>query len=196
MTTSVWYAAYGSNLSRERFDIYLRGGCPQGATHSFPGCRDLSPPTQDVAGELGTQLAFGGFSQTWGGGVAFVRDTPGARTLVRMYLITLDQFEDVVAQENWLVPGTVTVEPSTEQVVLDGDHTYRLVIPLGERDGVPVLTISQLPVTEVAEPTAAYLHYIGTGLRESHGLSTDALVDYLVSAPGAPGADAVRAAVS
>lgn len=196
MTTKVWYAAYGSNLSRERFDVYLRGGRPEGATHTYPGCRDPSDPSDDIADELDAQLAFGGFSQTWGGGVAFIRDQAGARTKVRLYLLTLEQFEDVVAQENWIVPGTVTIEPATEQVVLDGDHTYRLVIPLGTRDGLPLLTVSQLPVTEVAEPTAAYLLHIATGLRASHGLDTDEVVAYLSAAPGAPAADAVRVAVS
>jgi hypothetical protein len=196
MSANVWYAAYGSNLSRERFDVYLLGGRPAGASHAYPGCRDRSPPLDDVADELDTQLAFGGYSQTWGGGVAFVRDTPNARAKVRLYRITLEQFADVVAQENWLVPGTVLIEPSTEQVVLDGDHTYRLVIPLGVRDGVPVMTVSQLAAAEVAEPTSAYLRHIAVGLRESHAMSSEDVVDYLVRAPGAPAADVIRSAVS
>jgi hypothetical protein len=194
--TTIWYAAYGSNLSRARFDIYLNGGRPAGATRTYPGCRDNTPPTDDVIGELDAQLAFGGLSQTWGGGVAFIHSPADARTKSRMYLITLEQFEDVVAQENWLVPGTLAIEPSTEQIVLDGEHTYRLVIPLGRHGGVPVLTVSQLSTADIASPSAAYLRHMADGLRESHEMSTSDIVDYLAAAPGAPPPNEIAAAVS
>ena len=36
----VWYAAYGSNLLRSRFDCYIQGGKPKGATKEYLGCRD------------------------------------------------------------------------------------------------------------------------------------------------------------
>jgi hypothetical protein len=191
----VWYAAYGSNLSRERFDVYMSGGRPEGATHTYPGCRNPAPPMDDVPGVIDTELAFGGWSQTWGGGVAFVRDRPGALTRARLYLLTLEQFEDVVAQENWLIPGSVTIEPSEEQVVLDGDHTYRLVMPLGKRDGTPILTVSQLVATETAPPTVAYLTHIAHGLRESHGMTHSEIVSYLADAPGAPPPEDIAIAV-
>jgi hypothetical protein len=38
----IWYVAYGSNLSRERFCHYLRGGRPNGVERDYPGCRDTS----------------------------------------------------------------------------------------------------------------------------------------------------------
>ena len=38
----IWYVAYGSNLSRERFCHYLRGGRPDGVERDYPGCRDTS----------------------------------------------------------------------------------------------------------------------------------------------------------
>lgn len=187
--STVWYAAYGSNLSRARFGIYLRGGQPSGASHRYPGCRNPSDPTADVAGTIDAQLCFGGWSETWGGGVAFVRPRPAGGGAVeakaRLYRITLEQFEDVVAQENWLVPGTVSIEPSEEQIVLDGDHTYRVVIPLPPVDGVPVLTISQVAAAPVAAPTRAYLTHIAEGLAGSHGMSHDEIVTYLAAAPGA-----------
>ena len=40
----VWYVAYGSNLSRERFCRYIRGGRPEGSERDLPGCRDTSDP--------------------------------------------------------------------------------------------------------------------------------------------------------
>jgi len=36
----VWYAVYGSNLLRKRFDCYIQGGKPKGAAKDYPGCRD------------------------------------------------------------------------------------------------------------------------------------------------------------
>ena len=44
----IWYVAYGSNLSRERFCTYLRGGRPDGSERDYPGCRD----TSDAVGQF------------------------------------------------------------------------------------------------------------------------------------------------
>ena len=33
----IWYVAYGSNLSRERFCYYLRGGRPDGVERDYQG---------------------------------------------------------------------------------------------------------------------------------------------------------------
>src|SRR5438552_4124720 len=82
----VWYATYGSNLSRERFDVYLRGGTPVGGAHTYPGCRDPSPPASDRPWECDFGLRFGGRSQTWGGGVALIDRIPGELpTKLRLY---------------------------------------------------------------------------------------------------------------
>jgi hypothetical protein len=170
----IWYAVYGSNLSRTRFDIYLRGGVPEGATHEYPGCRDPSDPRGDVTIDIGLELAFGGYSQTWGGGVAFVR--PGGRALGRAYLITDEQFADVIAQENWLAPGSVGID--------GGDFMYGVVSVLGSRDGDEIRTITQAPDTEVRPPTERYLKHIADGLREAYGMPDDAIDDYLRQAPG------------
>ncbi len=183
----VWYAAYGSNLSRARFDIYLNGGTPSGAAHTYPGCRDSAPPDGDAAIELAIELAFGGSSQTWGGGVALVDDGPGP-TKARIYLLTLEQFSDVVAQENWLPPGSITFDEVPEAlVVLDGGHTYRRVMRFPDHDARPVLTISQPAGVKAAAPSAAYLSHIADGLRESHGSSDDEIMAYLLGKRGVSG---------
>ena len=185
---NVWYAAYGSNLSRARFDCYLRGGCPQGAAHTFPGCRDTSPPTDDTAGEIDAELAFGGASVTWGGGVAFVKDG-STRAKARFYLLTLEQFSDVVAQENWLDPGSVLIEPGVAMpITLEGEHMYRLVVPLGDRSRGPVLTVSQPPDTRPSPPSTTYLRHIADGLREAHAMTSQQIVDYLMTSSGVRGA--------
>jgi hypothetical protein len=189
----IWYAAYGSNLSRARFDIYLNGGRPTGATHTYPGCRDASAPAQDVACEVEAELAFGGTSKTWGGGVAFL--SPGdAAAKARLYLLTLEQVADVIAQENWLAPGTVTLNPAAlpEPVVLDGDHVYGIVLPLAARDGVPVVAVTQSDDAQPAVPSDAYLMHIADGLRDAHGMSDGEIASYLAPKRGIAGALSVE----
>ncbi len=176
MPEHVWYAVYGSNLSRARFDVYLKGGVPEGATHECPGCRDPSDPVEDWTVELDLELAFGGMSQTWGGGVAFVRPTPGAKAKARLYLITQDQFADVIAQENWLEPGSVGIE--------GGAYMYGVVLDLGVLDGSRMLTVTQRADAELRRPSDRYLEHIMRGLREAHGMSDEAIADYLSAAPG------------
>ena len=156
-------------MSRARFDIYLRGGTPEGATHHYPGCRDLSAPLDDRALEIDMQLCFGGSSRTWGGGVAFVR--PGGTAKARAYLITDEQFADVIAQENWLEPGSIGID--------GGDYMYGVIPELGELDGHPVRTITQAPDTPLNPPSAAYVKHIVDGLREAHGMSDEAIEAYL-----------------
>lgn len=181
----VWYAAYGSNMSRSRFDYYLRGGRPQGSHHTYPGCRDDTPPTGDVAGEIAMELAFGGKSQTWGGGVAFVRPITGERAKARLYLVTTEQFADVVAQENHLEPGSVDIP--AEPGELEGGHMYRVVLGVGTRKDPPMLTVSQPFRAVVAPPLLPYLKHIAEGLRETHAMSTSDIVDYLAARPGVRG---------
>ena len=185
--TRVWYAAYGSNLSRERFDAYLRGGRPRGTTHDYPGCRDPSDPTYELACDIEAELAFGGTSQTWGGGVAFV--VPGADVVkARLYLVTLEQVADVVAQENWLDPGQVSFDGARldEPIVLTG-HMYGVVLPLAPREAVPVLALTQSADAVPAVPSPPYLRHIADGLRDAHGMTDGAIVDYLATKRGIAG---------
>ena len=193
----MWYAAYGSNMSRARFDYYLRGGRPEGSSHTYPGCRDDTPPTGDVAGEIAMELAFGGRSQTWGGGVAFVRPITGERAKARLYLLTLEQFTDVVAQENHLEPGSIDVR--AEPYELEGDHMYRVVLGVGARKDPPMLTLSQPFRAVIAPPSIPYLRHIAEGLRETHMMSTADILDYLAPRAGVRGLlqrDVLAAAVS
>lgn len=183
----VWYAAYGSNLSRVRFAHYLRGGTPVGAKHTYPGSRDTSAPLDDRPWELELELVFGGASRTWGGGVAFVDSSAGQIAKARLYLITLEQFEDVVAQENWLAPGSVVLGPHDREMDVGTDHTYGLVLPLAELEGRPILTVTQRRGTRIARPSVAYLKHIADGLREAHGMGPDQVVDYFLSKRGVAG---------
>jgi hypothetical protein len=130
---SVWYASFGSNILSERFACYLEGGRIEGMIRDMPGSRDPSPPTEWRRwDDLPHRLFFAHSSPTWdGGGVAFVDfgedlavagdapETPSRdissvapeahRSALgvsyRLYRVTLEQFNDVLAQENGMVPG-------------------------------------------------------------------------------------------
>ncbi|NYG05864.1 hypothetical protein BJ986_000351 [Phycicoccus badiiscoriae] len=195
----VWYAGYGSNLSRSRFLCYLTGGRPEGASRTYPGARDQSPPQDDRALTLPGEMVFAWDSPTWGGGVAFYdADTPGV-TLARAYLVTEQQFADVAAQEMHRAPG---VDLDLTQVLHEARHRlgpgrYESLHLVGELEGAPVLTFTtpNLAALQRSSPTAAYLRAIVAGLREAHHLSDEALVTYLLGRPGiAPAWDAASLA--
>lgn len=196
---AVWYAAYGSNLSRERFLTYVRGGRPAGATRTYLGARDRSLPSAEVAFAMPGQLFFGWESPTWGGGIAFYDAGAGGSTLARAYLVTDQQFADVAAQEMHREPSpdldlAHVLEHARHDV---GPGRYESLLLVGELDGHPVLTFTTPDPAAVHpnSPAPAYLRTMTDGLREAHGLDDDQVADYVLSCPGAvPGWDAARLA--
>ena len=194
----VWYVSYGSNLSRSRFLTYLQGGRVPGNAVLYRGCRDTAPPADDLPITLPHSLYFAGWSaRVWGGtSAAFVTraaQTPPA--LARAYLITEEQFLDVVRQENANGLAVDDFEPKARQARRDGHMrllstgTYTELLFCGERDGHPMLTFTASgDRVDLRAPSAAYLRVIGSGLRECHGLSTAEVVAYMLDRPGVEGA--------
>jgi len=181
-----WYVSYGSNLSSERLACYLAGGRPPGGRWTTPGARDPSPPAADRSVELDRALWFGGPSHTWDGGPAYLDvDTPG-RTLARAWLLTHDQFEDVVAQENQLAPGSLAVARGMLEeggVLLPAARYGRLVaLPSVGADEVPAVTFTYVDRPASRAPDPAYLAMLGAGLREL-GLTATQADAYLTTQP-------------
>lgn len=190
----VWYAAYGSNLSAERFGVYLTGGLiPFNTTGRVQdGARNTAPATADRAFTLQRSLLFNGSASQWGGGGTAIIDSdhnPITPTMSRAYRITLEQFEDVFAQENRLdnpVPFDVgrllggPLDLSTRK--------YGRVELVGEIDAEPVLTFTspQRP-TGLAPADVSYLRVMAIGLAEAWGLDARAAADYLAMRPGNAG---------
>lgn len=138
-------------------------------------------------------------SPTWGGAVAFHDPHGEGRVLSTAYLLPLAAFSDVVEQEMGREPGVdhdLTEVLGTGRQVL-GPGRYETLHLTGEIDDRPVLTFSATDpdALELGEPAPAYVATMARGLRCSHGLSDDAIVDYLASADGIIDAAAIRRAI-
>jgi hypothetical protein len=157
----VWYAAYGSNLSRDRFACYLQGGTPAGAHRSYPGCRDRTPPRDMVALRLPGRLSFGGVSLVWGGGLAYLDPTAPGEVVARGYLVTTQQLDEVFELE----------------------RRYDVRLTMADLDGTPVVAFASSAAHSPAAPGEPYLRTILAGLTDGL-LDEDDAVAYLLSLPG------------
>lgn len=189
----VWYVAYGSNLSLQRFLVYLEGGTPVSGARSYPGARDPRGPVENVSLLIPGGLRFVGISSVWGGGMAIYAARAAGQVAARAYLITAEQFVDVLAQEMRLRPDMdvnhLTAVRETGWHSL-GRGSYQTLAHLGDRDGSPMLTFTSADVKShrLNAPTRGYLRTIAVGLRESHGWTRAAIGRYLAQFPGAAGA--------
>jgi len=184
----VWYVAYGSNLSRERFCHYIRGGRPNGSARNVPGCRDTSEPLDSLGVHIGGGVYFAGHSSGWRAGMAFYDPGAHGRVAARAYLITAEQFVDVLAQETRQSPGiALDLEPTFRGARFSkGVGGYSILVRVGARDGVPLVTFTRdrRAAPKLAAPSAAYLAAMATGLREAHGWSPMQIDRYLSALPG------------
>jgi hypothetical protein len=169
----LWYAAYGSNMCGERFECYVAGGCPPGATRTYPGARDRTLPD----------------SPTWGGGIAFYDpDAPGESIGVA-YGLTLGQFSDVAAQEMHREPGAdldLAALWHTGSHLL-GPGRYESLHVVGRLDDLPVVTFTASTPPPLNPPVPAYVATMARGITETHGWGVDETVDYLLARPGIDG---------
>jgi hypothetical protein len=191
----VWYAGYGSNLAyQQRFLCYIRGGTPVGSLKANPGCRDTSPPLDMRPIVLNFELFFAGHFRAWGGSAAFIRaGNAQATVLGRMYLITDEQFNDIVLQENGrTVDGRRLLPPIAQlsgvhDCVLPDLKAYDRFLVVGHVGGHPVITftVADGKAPPIAPPTEPYVKIIATGIKETYPeMSEHEIVRYLLRADG------------
>lgn len=166
----IWYACYGSNLSRSRFYCYLQGGKCEYNGKVYGGCADKRVPVEDRPIEIPHRVYFGNMSRSWGnGGVAFLEPqlTLNAKTKGRMYLITTNQFRDIYTQEG------------------SGPNWYDALVDLGQSDGYPILTFTNSLLRPFNIPTRDYFRAMADGLAETYPEMNLAMIeDYLTNILG------------
>lgn len=186
----IWYASYGSNMNAARFACYLAGGTPVGGSRNYVGCTDKSLPLADIAVDLPQSLYFAGESKVWTGGLAFISHKPGDEpTRSRAYLITADQFKEVVAQESWRAESLDINWSRLRKIghitLGDGSGSYDELVYCGERDGYPVVSFtSPKERRPYVKPAEAYVRMIGTGLMEAQNINAEEAANYLSKKPG------------
>ncbi len=84
----VWYAAYGSNLSMDRFMEYINR------------CTDHTAPAENRPWKFKHSIFFAGSSTRWGKkGTAYLNDKEEGFALGRIYKINMDQFNEIQRME-------------------------------------------------------------------------------------------------
>lgn len=182
----VWYTAYGSNLCESRFLAYINGS-DGSLWPKTRGCRDKTPPIRNLAGSIPGKIYFAEHSKNWeDGGVAFYDPTvKDSTTLVRMYLVTAGQFNDIFLQENDLDSGDIieSISALTENSsIAYGTGWYREIWRLEDVEGYPALTFTtprRKCDASLSLPGEKYLRVIRDGLLESGGVGESEIDMYL-----------------
>lgn len=192
----VWYVCYGSNVSQQRFGYYIHGGTMPMNNKTYVGCRDKTSPRGVKNIELRHELYFAQHSSVWGGGVAFIEEQESVNNTThgRAYLITLEQFVDVVQQENGLkkdIQLPLQEHMNYGKIVFREFGLYSEILYLGDIDGVPSLTFTTERHIKSAKPSSSYLRQIATGLREDYDMTYREVAQYLESKPGVRGSYSV-----
>ncbi|WOL16976.1 histone deacetylase 5-like isoform X1 [Canna indica] len=205
----VWYATYGSNMWKPRFLCYIEGGKVDGMSTRCCGSLDKSSPKQTIWKVVPHRLLFGrSYTRTWGeGGVAFLNPERGTsdRAYLCIYRITLEQFNDVLFQENSLHQEDATLQglesPLLDLGILDyvvknkslpletlKNGWYSTVLFLGKEDELPILTMTcsasdverfksgKVPTSAPSEP---YMNTLVNGLVEGKQLTKEEAIAYV-----------------
>lgn len=126
-------------------------------------CSDTTPPVADMQFQLPYSIYFAASSTLWEDkAVAFLDDGKAGNALGRIYKITRAQYEEVKLQE-----GT----------------KYTKMVDLGEVEGLPVYTFTDVELrSDFGEPSTAYFDTILEGLVETYPeMDKDELRKYLLS---------------
>ena len=185
----VWYASYGSNLLESRFHCYISGGTPDGSTKAEIGCTNPAFPQKVAPISIPYEMYFSEHSDRWGGGVAFINTEKdlSTRTYGKKYLITSEQFKQIVQQENNNAEMEINLE-LTKKV-----HSYSFnsswygnILYLGEAEGFPIFTFTDhrdMTKKKITSPSLPYLKNIYNGLTDLYKGDKN-LINYLYSTKG------------
>ena len=185
-----WYCCYGSNLSKDRFLCYIKGGTPRYGKTRGRGCDDKNFLDQSIQYKMSYPLYFGlpkgrKATSNWGtGGVAFLDryEKSGTTTLCRLWKVTSEQFGQIWDQE--------------------GTGWYNELIKLDTVDGLPVFTFTRrepglnfkVPKNErppditILKPSETYLKTIIWGVIETYpDMEKRDVLEYMMPIHGVEG---------
>jgi|GEM_PF-4448125 hypothetical protein len=193
MSNKVVYVSYGSNMFTERFMAYIAGGTPTGASRTYEGCEDKTPPSHKFVLTSNAHIGyFARNSTVWGeapyadsgsgnfGGLGVIGVQPDVEfeglkivdpaetslrdiresgdLLMAGYLITDEQFRDVVIQENRKALGDIEFPQSIVEL-LDEENP---VIDLRNRTGENAIVLEDGSTAEFSISGAySALLYLG-----------------------------------
>lgn len=189
----VWYVCYGSNLLEERFTCYISGGRPAGSFRTYTGCTDKTLPAASKSVEIKAELYFAKRSKTWSaGGVAFIKPDESSHTLGKMYLISAEQFTELVKQE---IRFAGEFKPDLALAVKNGhlitkpETWYGKILYLGRNQELPMFSFTNIDFLEkeINAPDKYYLKNIILGLKETYDLSEKQILEYLSCKRGIQG---------
>ncbi|KAK3406388.1 hypothetical protein EUGRSUZ_K02530 [Eucalyptus grandis] len=206
----IWYATFGSNMWNPRFLCYIEGGQVDGMQKPCSGSMDKSPPKDILWKTFPHQLFFGREStRTWGlGGVAFLHPESKNEDIVHMclYKITLEQFNDVLLQENVSsydmsspLFDLTSLDCSKEKGSIDleavKNSQYHNVVYLGMEQDIPILTMAcnmsdienfKSGKVPLCAPSEDYANTLIRGLVEGGQLSEEKASSYIRDAATKP----------
>jgi hypothetical protein len=156
------YAGYGSNLLKERFIVYIKGGKFCGKFYS--GSRDKTDPIHLGWVYVPHRLYFAKISPRWQNkGVAFLsceeEENINFHAVVRLWRVSEIQFEDIKEQE--------------------GESWYGSELILGEIGGLEIKTFTGNWENEKNKPSQEYLQVIKRGLKETTFWEDSKIDEYL-----------------
>nr|WP_309101474.1 hypothetical protein [Fredinandcohnia onubensis] len=194
MKQYVWYASYGSNINRDRFLCYIKGGRPKGSTETEVGCKDTSSPIDEGIFTIPYPLYFAKEARRWDSkGVAFIDGSPteDAHTYSKKYLITFEQFIDVLKQENSGMLIDIDLQKEVKEsgsMIFREQAWYGRIMYLGDDGGYPIFTFTapwDIETVAFNKPSSEYLDTIISGLKEYY--SKEEIIQYLENKPGITG---------
>lgn len=202
----IWYATYGSNMNVSRFRCYIEGGQTEGMRKQCVGANDKSLFKEIMWKTFPHQLFFGrDNTATWGpGGVAFLHPKSNfqEKTYMRLYKITLEQFNDVFYQENIssydmgrpLFDFTALQTIETEKCIsveFVQRGWYHNILYLGKENDIPILTMTctfsdvdnfKSGVFPINPPSKEYTNTLVKGMLEGNQFTEEEALAYIKEA--------------
>ncbi|RAJ17519.1 hypothetical protein LX77_03878 [Gelidibacter algens] len=191
----VWYASYGSNILESRFHCYILGGQPKGSKKTYFGCTDKTLPQDKEEIYIKSELYFAKISKSWNNcGVGFIKTefNDKVQTLGRMYLITPEQYAEIVKQET-NHEGKLIIDFKKAQekgsLIFKEKSWYGNLLYLGDHNGNPIFTFTNEKnlMKEINPPSEQYLSTIIKGLKETYNLNEIEIKEYFENLSGIKG---------